>query len=309
MHRVNEEQQPGLRSWLLLGLLALIWGSSFILIKKGLMGLNIGEVGALRIVSAGLFLTPIALYHLRKVSRAYYGKLFLTGLLGNVIPAFLFAIAQSRLDSGITGILNSITPLFALIIGVVFFGRSFTRRDLIGLVIAFTGCVVLIWSGSQGRLSNVNYYIIFVILATACYGTNVNYIKHYLKDLKALEITAVSLMFNTPLALIYLLFFTDFINQVQVERSVMESAGAIALLGIMGTAIALIFFNEIVKQTTPVFATTVTYLIPIVAVFWAVVDGEILYMGHYLGMVTIIGGVYLANLKKKKQFRRKQSVT
>jgi len=292
---------PNLRAWLLLVLLALIWGSSFILIKKGLVSLEIGEVGALRIVSAGLFLTPFALYYLRKVQRQYYGKLFITGLLGNFIPAFLFATAQTQLGSGITGIFNSVTPLFTMAIGALFFANKFTKKDVAGLFLAFVGCIVLILSGSGGDIGNINGYVVFVILATLCYGTNVNFIKAFLKDSKALEITSVSLMFNTPLALVYLLFMTDFASNLKNTDGAFEAAGAIVLLGVLGTAIALIFFNYLVKLTTPVFATSVTYLIPIVAVFWAVLDGEILLFGHYLGMAVILTGVYLANRKSRSR--------
>jgi drug/metabolite transporter (DMT)-like permease len=177
----SSAQSAGLRAWLLLIFLSLIWGSSFILIKKGLIGLSIGEVGALRIVSAGLFLAPFAAYNLRSIHKKFYGRLFFTGLLGNFIPAFLFAIAQTRLGSGITGILNSLTPISALVIGALLFGNSFTRNDVIGLITAFIGCVILIVSGSGGTLDRINTYIIFVVLATMCYGTNVNYINSKLK--------------------------------------------------------------------------------------------------------------------------------
>lgn len=287
-------------SWILLVLIALIWGSSFILIKKGLNVYGPGEVGALRILSACLFLVPISIPKIRKLKFQEMKLLFIIGLVGSFIPAFLFAVAQTQLDSGITGALNGLTPVFVLIMGGLFFKQKITKAAAIGVIIAFTGTIILIIAGSDTGISSVNYFALFVVLATICYGVNVNVIKYYLKDISAIVITSVSLLFMGPLAGIYLLYGTDFVNKIATVEGGLQAAGYISLLGVMGTAIALILFNYLVKITNPIFASFVTYLIPIVALSWGVWDGENLVAGQIGGIALVFLGVYITNKKKAK---------
>lgn len=290
-------------SWILLVLIALIWGSSFILIKKGLAVYGPGEVGALRILSACLFLVPLSIPKIRKLKFQEMKLLFIIGLVGSFIPAFLFAVAQTQLDSGITGALNGLTPVFVLIMGGLFFKQKITRAAAIGVIIAFAGTITLIIAGSDTGISSVNYFALFVVLATICYGINVNVIKYYLKDISALVITSVSLLFMGPLAGLYLLYGTDFVDKIATVEGGLQAAGYISLLGVMGTAIALILFNYLVKITNPIFASFVTYLIPIVALSWGVWDGENLVVGQIGGIALVFLGVYITNKKKTKAIR------
>ncbi|WP_323755219.1 DMT family transporter [Roseivirga sp.] len=285
-------------AWTLLILLALIWGSSFILIKRGLAVFNAGEVGALRILAACLFLIPVSIPKVGKLSFKHLKLLFIIGLVGSFIPAFLFAIGQTRLPSGVTGVLNALTPIFVLIMGVIFFKQEITKRKTFGLITAFVGTVVLLAAGSVGGLRGINFYALFIVLATICYGVNLNVIKYYLADLKPLVITSVSLLFMGPLAGIYLLTFTDFSVTLATKEGALEAFGYISLLGVMGTAIALILFNKLVQITNPLFTSTVTYLIPIVALIWGFWDGEDLGLGQVIGMLAIFVGVYITNKKK-----------
>ncbi|KOF03916.1 permease [Roseivirga seohaensis subsp. aquiponti] len=285
-------------AWSLLILLALIWGSSFILIKRGLAVFNAGEVGALRILAACLFLIPISIPKVGKLSFKHLKLLFVIGLVGSFIPAFLFAIGQTQLPSGVTGVLNALTPIFVLIMGVLFFKQEITKRKTFGLITAFVGTIVLLAAGSIGGLRGINFYALFIVLATICYGINLNVIKYYLVDLKPLVITSVSLLFMGPLAGIYLLTFTDFSVTLATEEGALEAFGYISLLGVMGTAIALILFNKLVQITNPLFTSTVTYLIPIVALIWGFWDGEDLGLGQVIGMLAIFVGVYITNRKK-----------
>lgn len=295
-------------SWALLLILALIWGSSFMLIKKSLVVYGPGEVGALRIVTAGLSLMPVALRHLSKLNLRQTGLLLIIGFVGSFIPAFLFAKAQTQLESGLTGILNALTPLFVVIMGALFFKQKFTRRNTIGLIISFTGSVVLVAAGAGGKLGEVNFYALFVIAATICYGVNLNVIKTYLADLKPLTITAVSLFFVTPLALAYLLSATDFTGKLVLEPGAGEALLYVSILGVVGTSMALILFNKLVQLTNPMFTSFVTYLIPIVAVLWGVAYfGEVIYPLQYAGMLAIIVGVYIAQRKKAKKALREIS--
>ncbi|WP_339693959.1 DMT family transporter [uncultured Roseivirga sp.] len=286
-------------AWTLLILLALIWGSSFILIKRGLAVFNAGEVGALRILAACMFLIPISIPKVRKLSFKHLKLLFIIGLVGSFIPAFLFAIGQTQLPSGVTGVLNALTPIFVLIMGVLFFKQEITRRKTFGLIIAFVGTAILLAAGSDGGLRGINFYALFIVLATICYGINLNVIKYYLADLKPLVITSVSLLFMGPLAGIYLLTLTDFSVTLATKEGALEAFGYVSLLGVMGTAIALILFNKLVQITNPLFTSTVTYLIPIVALIWGFWDNEALGLGQVIGMLAIFAGVYVTNKKKK----------
>lgn len=289
-----------LKSWGLLILLSLIWGSSFILIKKALMVFSPGEVGAFRIVTAGAVLLPLSMPRLKHLNKKQVVNLIIVGLVGSFIPSFLFAKAQTQLSSSLTGVLNALTPLMVMLIGAFLFGSRITGRNTLGLFIAFIGVGVLVMVGSgsaSGVLSGINFYALFVILATICYGFNVNIIKFRFVELKPVAITAISLMMVLPIAALYLFGFTEFSFKLVHKEGGWLAAGYITLLGVVGTAAALIIFNAMVKLVTPVFASSVTYLIPIVAIFWGVWDGEVLMPFHYIGIAAVILGVWVGNKK------------
>jgi drug/metabolite transporter (DMT)-like permease len=296
---MTEARKASLLAWSLLILLAIIWGNSFILIKKALLAYSAGEVGALRIIAAGLALLPIALRHVSKLDARNRRLLLVIGLVGSFIPAFLFAKAQTQLTSSVTGILNALTPLFVVLIGALFFGHRFTRRNAIGLAISFIGSIVLALARAGGDLGAINYFAGLVILATLCYGLNLNIIKAYLGHLKPVVITSVSLALVMPAALVYLLGFTNFTHHLQTQPTAGWSLLAVITLGVVGTAIALILFNRLVQMTTPMFTSFTTYLIPVVAVIVGVLDGELLLPMHFAGMAAVIFGVYIANQKPK----------
>jgi len=285
-------------AWVILIVLALIWGSSFILMKRGLEVFSAGEVGALRILAAGLVLMPISIFKLGGLSARQWRLLFFVGMVGSFLPAFLFATAQTQLESSIAGILNALTPLFVMLIGAIFFSQQITKMVALGLAIGFLGTVFLIAAGSGTDLSQLNLYALFIVVATICYGANVNLIKFKIHDLKAVSITAISLLIVTPVAAVYLFGATDFVIKMQQVEGAKAAFGYVTLLGVMGTALALILFNQLVKITTPIFTSSVTYLIPIVAVAWGLLDNEELLPGHFAGMIAIIIGVYLANRKR-----------
>lgn len=288
-----------LKNWGYLIILSLVWGSSFILIKKGLLVFSPGELGAYRIVAAATFLLPLSLPRVKKLKRKQIQNLILVGLVGSFIPAFLFAKAQTQLSSSLTGVLNALTPLFVVVVGAVFFTSKITRRNALGLAIAFAGVVVLVAvkESGLGALTDINTYALFVILACICYGFNLNLIKFRFVELKPIEITAISLLLVLPVALIYLITSTQFSYKLMSVDGAWEALGFVTLLGVMGTALALILFNIMVKTASPVFASSVTYLIPIVAIMWGVWDGETLLFGHYLGIATVILGVWVGNRK------------
>ncbi len=291
------EQSNRFTSITLLIILSLIWGTSFILIKKGLVVFSPGEVGSIRVVAAAVFLLPFAIVRMKGVTGKQHAKLLLSGLMGIFIPAFLFATAQTRLESSVTGIMNSLTPLCTLLIGVFLFGQAFRSKSLLGIVIGLIGTVILIFSRADGQLGTINAYAFLVIIACVLYGTNLNFVKYKIAEMKALTITSISVVLIGPLALAYLFGFTDFTTKLQETDGAWQALGYIALLGVMSTSVATLLFNKLVKVSTPLFTSSVTYIIPIVAVLWGLIDGEQLIPGHFLGMVAIIGGVYLANRK------------
>ena len=288
---------PRFTSVFLLIVLALIWGTSFILMKRGLLVFSPDEVGALRVTAACVVLLPFAFSNLKALPTTQYWKPFLSGMLGIFIPAFLFATAQTRMESSIAGVLNSLTPIFTLIVGVIVFQQKFKPIAAVGLLLSLVGTILLIMARSGGQLGGVNYYALLILVACICYGCNVNFLKFQLSGLGSMTITSLALLFIGPLAMLYLFAFTDFVTNLQEVPGAWAACGYIVLLGIMSTSVATLLFTKLIKISSPIFASSVTYIIPIVAVMWGVFDGEHLYAGHYAGMATIIGGVYLANRK------------
>ena len=248
----------------------------------------------MRIVAASVFLVPVALPALRRLTRRHVGLLALIGLAGSLGPAFLFAFAQTKLSSSVTGILNAVTPLNVLLLGAAFFGRSISRREIVGLVIGLAGTVLLILAGSSGQLDGISYYALLIVAASICYGFNTNVIKNYLSDLSPVVITSVSLLLAAPPAAVYLFGGSNFVGRVATDAARWPLV-AVVTLGVIGTALALIMFNKLVQLRTAVFASSVTYLVPIVAIAWGVLDGESLSYQHLIGMIAVLGGVYVAN--------------
>ncbi len=291
-------QKSPLLAWGLLLILAFIWGSSFILIKKGLIGLEPDEVGSLRIAAASLFLLPSALKRFRYVDKKKLHYYTSVGLLGSLVPAFLFAIAQTRLESAITGVLNGLVPIFTILIALFIFGQKQAKGVYLGVIIGFFGTAILITAGKGSSFGGINAYALLVVLATICYASNLNLIKQKLNDVHAVTVTSVSLLLVGPLSIIYLFGFTDFWSKLMTVEGTGIATFYICLLGVLGTAIALIIFNKVLQMKDALFASSVTYIIPVFAVMWGVIDGEKLYLLHYIGMVAVGIGVYIANSNK-----------
>lgn len=281
--------------WVYLIILAFIWGSSFILIKRGLVGLTPMQLGSLRIIFAAIFLLLIGFKSLATIPQQQWKYIVLTAFLGTFIPAFLFAIAQTQIDSSVSAILNSITPLNTMVLGALGFGLSFRRPQVFGVVIGLIGTFLLIINGAIHHPEQNYYYAILIIIASICYATNVNLIKKYLSDLSPLSITTGNFLVLLFPALI-VLFFSGFFDVIAVE-SVQHSVLYIVILGVVGTGIANIIFFKTIQISSPVFATSVTYLIPIVAFSWGLLDGEMLTLVQFLGAFIILVGVYLSAKK------------
>src|SRR5690554_1762524 len=296
---MSSNSQPPLKAWLMLMLLALIWGSSFMLIKVGLTELSPTQLAAIRISSAGFILLPFLLRRFKTVRPHHLLKLISVGLVGSFIPAILFSVAQTKLPSGVTGVLNTFTPLATLLIGILIFKQALIKQQLIGVLVGLLGTILLITAAGGNQLQ-FNGYALFVIAATICYGMNLNLIKHRLPDLGALTITGVSLFLVAPPALIYLLVGTPFIEQVsQADPAFYHALGAVLILGTVGTAMALVLFNTVVKLADTTFTSSVTYIIPIVALILGVLDGEPFLVAHGVGLVAILAGVFISNRRRR----------
>jgi drug/metabolite transporter (DMT)-like permease len=281
--------------WVYLMILALIWGSSFILIKKGLVGLSALQLGSLRILFAAIFLLLIGFKSLTKIPKQKWKYIALTSIFGTFIPAYLFAIAETEIDSSITAILNSLTPLNTLILGAMAFGINFKRSQVWGVFIGLVGSMLLVFNGAINHPEQNYYYAILVIIASICYAVNVNLLKKYLHDLSPLSITTGNFAFLVIPTLL-ILSFSGFFEVVQVAK-VQQSILFIMILGVVGTGIANIIFFKLIQMSSPVFATSVTYLIPIVAFFWGLLDNEMLTPVQFFGAFIVLIGVYLSAKK------------
>jgi drug/metabolite transporter (DMT)-like permease len=243
-----------------------------------------------------LFLLPIAVRNFRQIkTQKQWIFLFASGFLGSLIPAFLFPLAQTRIDSSVTGVLNALTPFFTILIGAILVGARFNNRIKLGIFIGFLGSILLVTAGSGYDFTKINYYALLIVLATVLYGFNVNILKYFLGDIRPVHITSFSMMLIGPFSLVYLLFYADVMQTLRSDMHNLIPLGYIIFLGVIGTAISLIIFNKLVKITNIVFSSSVTYLIPVVAVIWGLIDNEVLLFQHYIGMVFIILGVLLAN--------------
>ncbi|WP_298893832.1 EamA family transporter [uncultured Psychroserpens sp.] len=284
--------------WLYLLVLSLIWGSSFILIKKSLLGLTPFQLGALRTLITGVFLFAVGLKSIKSIKKQEWKWVIISGFLGSFIPAFLFAIAETEIDSAITSILNSLVPLNAILLGFAIFKIGFTRRQFLGVIIGFIGTSILILRGADLN-PNQNYlYAGFVIISTVMYALNVNIIKKYLQNVKPLSIATGNYVAIMIPALI-ILMFTDFFSESTYKHPDFKMAMVyVVILSLFGTALAKVLFNTLVQISTPVFASSVTYLMPVVALIWGLLDGEEFGVIQVIASAIILLGVYLANKKK-----------
>lgn len=283
--------------WVYLGILALVWGSSFILMKKALLGLTPIQLGALRIIITAIFLLLIGFKSLKRIERHQWKYIAYTAALGTFFPAFMFAFAVSYLDSSIVAILNSLTPFNTLIFGAWVFGFAIKKKQFIGILIGLVGTLILILNGANLN-PDQNYWFAFLIfIASIGYAFNVNMIKKHLNEVSALGITAGNFVLMLVPAFI-ILISTGFFTEFEMTKTNMSSLGYISVLAVLGTGIAKVLFNKIVQMSSPIFASSVTYLIPLVAVVWGILDGEKLSLIQAIAGAVILLGVYLVNKNK-----------
>ena len=285
--------------WLYLFLLSLIWGSSYILIKRGLVGLSPIELGSARIVISTAFLLVLGFNSLSGLSRYHWKWLIITGFLGTFFPSFFFAFAQLHIDSSVAAILNSLTPIFTVLVGITLFATRMLARQYFGVVLGFVGSLGLVWGGAQINPNQPIGYVLLIISASMCYAINIHFLKHKLSAVSPMAMTLGNFIAILPPALI-MLFFSDFFSFQKLQNpEVITSLGYVATLAFFGTAIAKVMFNRFVKMASTVFVSSVTYTLPIVALFWGTLDGEKISSYQLLSTVVILVGVSLAHRKNK----------
>lgn len=283
---------------IILLVLSFIWGSSFVLMKRGLEVFSPVQVGAFRLAIAALALSPVVLMNFGPLVRKKLPYFAVVGLIGNGIPAFLFAAAQTRITSSTAGALNALTPLFTLLLGVWLFRAPFNKAKTWGVLIGLLGAFILIVFRGNGLYDPHWSWGLLVVLATLMYGTSVNTVSRFLREFRPVVTAAVPLVIaGIPASL--LLFSTDFTSRLQLEGA-WEALGYLSLLGLIGSAASLVAFNKLIQISGPVFASTTTYLMPIVALFWGFLDGELLGWPHIAGMCSILLGIWLVNRKPKQ---------
>lgn len=280
-----------------LAVLSVVWGSSFILIKKSLIGLTPLQLGALRTLFAATFLLIIGFRSLKKIQKNEWKWIAISAFMGTFIPAFLFAFAETEIDSAVASILNSTTPIMTLVLGASIFAVGFSRNQLLGVIVGLIGSFLLIWSGSEVNPNQNYWYSSLVLAASVCYAVNVNIIKRYLQEIPAMAIAVGNFIVLVIPAFIVLLFSGFFEKEVITSEATHTALGYLVILAIVGTGVAKVLFNKLVQISTPVFASSVTYTIPVVALLWGLLDGE-KFSAMQLGATSVIlVGVLLANRK------------
>jgi drug/metabolite transporter (DMT)-like permease len=283
--------------WLALLILSLIWGTSYILMKKGLESFSPYQVGALRIVITFICLLPVALKHFHHLNKTNILSIIIIGLFGSVIPAFLFPLAETKISSSLAGMINSLSPVFILVFGITIYKRKAIGSQIAGVFLGLFGAAGLLYTGSF----TFNLYGLLVVLATILSGISSNEVSK-VKELNGIKITALSFFVTSPLAIIYLLF-SDLSVPFHTENWV-RNLSYIGILAVLGSAVALVIYYLLIRDTSPIFASSVTYFIPIVATLWGLADNEQFYSSMLISIIFIFAGVFIINrpdfYKKKR---------
>ena len=290
---MNTEQ----KKWFFLFILAITWGSSFILIKKGLQGLSPLQLGSLRTVISALFIFTIGFKSLKTIQSHQWKWIVITGFLGTFSPSFLFAFAETEVDSGVVSILNSLVPLNTILIGLAVFKITSTKTQVFGVILGFIGASMLIFNNMELHPDQNYLYAGFVVLATVMYASSVNIIKRYLQDVKPIAIATGNFVAIVIPAVLVLSFSNFFTIQTFENDAIYRSIGCVAILSLFGTVMAKIIFNTLIQISSPVFASSVTYLMPVVALLRGLLDGEVFGLNQGLASLLIVSGIYLANKK------------
>lgn len=302
----KNQNKHSLVSWLVFIILSIVWGSSFILMKGGLLFLSAIQVASLRIIFSAIVLLPWSLKYIFSVPFSKIRIIILSGILGSLLPAYLFCIAEEKIDSAFAGTLNSLTPVFVAVTGVLFFRSSVSTKKIIGISIAFLGSLLLLFATkSLNYKTNISYGLL-IFLATISYGTNANLVHKYLAGISSLKIAAIALTLCAIPAL-FILYASNFFKLNLLDHNIHISLIYILLLAVFGTALATVLYYKLVKTSGALFSSMVTYCIPIVANIWGLIFGETIGLLQISCLLIILSGVYIANSNQlfMRKFKRK----
>jgi drug/metabolite transporter (DMT)-like permease len=280
--------------WFYLAFLSMVWGSSYILIKTGLLAFGYLQAASLRLMAAGLICLPFGIYFVQKIPKGKIPMVVLSGLLSMALPSYLFCIAQEKVPSSIAGILVALTPVWTLLFATLFFRSTCSKNQLLGLLLGLAGSVAL--NHGTTASESISGYVFFIVLATMCYGLNANLVKRFLHDVHPLYLTTVGVTFNGVLA--FVLAFLPDSGPYRFDEELLPSLIALVALGIFSTALAQFIHNRMIQVSSPLFASSVTYLIPVVAIGWGTMDGEPLTIFHVVATAGIMMSVYLIRQEK-----------
>ncbi len=285
-------------NWIIFIVLSFIWGSSFILIKEGLVGLTGYQVASVRIISSGVSLLPIAIFVFKSIPKSKIILVFISGVLGSFLPAYFFCIAEERIDSSLAGTLNALTPVFVIIMGALFFNMNTDRNKILGIAVSFAGSFLLYFAQPVFYKISTFSDVLLIIAATLCYGINLNLVGKFLKDIPSLNIVSVALSLNAIPASI-ILYYSGYFQQDIFAKKILIPTGYTILLGVGSTAAATIIFYMLIKRSGVVFSSMVTYAIPVVAIFWGIIYGETVGWKQIACLFIILSGVFIANRSRK----------
>lgn len=283
-------KKPNVTNWLILLVLSLIWGSSFILIKKGLVGFGFVEAASIRLMAGGAVFLPVALHQFSKIPKDRWPYVVLITFVGMFIPAFLFTLAQQHVQSSVAGMLNALTPVFTFVFSIVLFKKKHKLNHVLGLLLGLACAIMLIVERSDSELS-LNIYAGLIVLATVCYGLNINLVKNYLNEVPSLALSSVSVALGGSLS--FLFIFLPRHEHYTIQNDNWMPLLALAALGILSTALAQLLFYKLIKDSSAIFASSTTYIMPVVAVLWGLLDKEPFHLVHILAIAGILTAVLL----------------
>lgn len=282
-------------AWVSLLALGVIWGGSYILMKQGLRSFTYWQVSSIRLFSAFLFLLPFIIKYFKKLTRKNIINILIVAFIGNLIPSVLFPLGQTNVESNLAGVLNSMVPVFVLIFGIAFFKIKTNKLQIIGVVLGLFGAAMLVTKDNLFAFGQMNYYALYIILATVFYAININQVNKYLKSLRGIEIAALAFLFIGPLSGMILL--TSDFNKAALSDTMIFDLLCIIALGLFGSAIAVAIVNFVITKAGAMFASSVTYIIPVFAIFWGLLDGETINLVQIIATLIVLLGVYLVNKK------------
>jgi len=283
--------------WGIFILLSIIWGSSFLLMKigmkEGAVQLSPYQVASLRMIFAGLVLVPFAFKAFKQIPKDKLGIVILSGVIGNFIPAYLFCIAETKIDSALAGILNSLTPLFTILVGIVFFKIPSNGQKMLGVLLGLVGLCLSVVAGKTLHFENFSYSF-FIMLATICYGLNVNMVGKNMQNISAINIASIAFSFSIIPGMV-ILYFTGYFQYDFSSAEIIQATLAGGTLGVINTSVASILFYILVKRSGIIFASTVTYAIPFVSLAMGLLYNEAINPLRLVGLAIILVGVYIVN--------------